>query len=64
MADVDEVGSPSRIQKDDAEMEEVPVEPEIEDKLETLNANEEFKAEVLEIFDMFDKEKDNTIEVS
>ena len=25
--------------------------------------NEEFKAEVLEVFDMFDKEKDETIEV-
>jgi len=26
--------------------------------------NEEFKAEVLEVFDMFDKEKDETVEVA
>ncbi len=29
-----------------------------------LDANEEFKAEVLEVFDMFDKEKDETVEVA
>jgi Ca2+-binding EF-hand superfamily protein len=29
-----------------------------------LDAHEEFKAEVMEVFDMFDKEKDLTIEVA
>lgn len=29
-----------------------------------LDANEEFKGEVLEVFDMFDKEKDETVEVA
>ena len=44
------------------EEEELPKEEEPEEKY--LNLTEEFKEEVLEVFDMFDKEKDFTIEVT
>ena len=44
------------------EEEELPNEEEPEEKY--LNLTEEFKEEVLEVFDMFDKEKDFTIEVA
>jgi len=57
----EEVPSPSKANEvQEEEMKEE--EPEL--KTETLDAQVEFKATVLEVFDMFDQQKDQTIEIS
>ena len=55
--------SPTKIINEVVEDEPVK-EDEPELKTETLDANEEFKVEVMEVFDMFDKDKDFTIEIA
>lgn len=58
----EEAHSPAKVKDNDEE--ELGKEEEPELKTEALDANEEFKATVLEVFDMFDQQKDMTIEVA
>jgi len=54
---------PSSSKVNEVQEEEVK-EEEPELKTETLDAQVEFKATVLEVFDMFDSQKDQTIEIA